>query len=381
MIYLDNAATSYPKPKSVVDSVANSMIFYGANPGRGGHKMSVKTSEKIFETRCLLNGFFNGYGEEYVSFTGNCTQALNYAIKGVLRPGDHAIISSLEHNSVARPMEELKEKGVIEYDVFYVDESDEKTIENFEKCFKKNTKLCVVTGVSNAFGDVLPIRELARIAHSREALFFLDGAQMAGHIPIDIKAMGIDCLCIPGHKGLLGPMGTGALLHNGIAFEPLITGGTGTDSLSLVQKKQFPEYLESGTLNVPGICGLGEGVRYVMERDVETIRKIENEICEEIIFGLKNIEGVEVYRRGDKKSYGPVVSFNVNAFHSETVAGILAQNSVAVRGGYHCAKLAHETYGTTYKGAVRLSPSEKTSKKDINIIINIINKIAISKFI
>ena len=381
MIYLDNAATSYPKPKSVVDSVANSMIFYGANPGRGGHKMSVKTSEKIFETRCLLNEFFNGYGEEYVSFTGNCTQALNYAIKGVLRPGDHVIISSLEHNSVARPMEELKEKGVIEYDVFYVDESDEKTIENFKKCFKKNTKLCVVTGVSNAFGDVLPIRELARIAHSREALFFLDGAQMAGHIPIDVKAMGIDCLCIPGHKGLLGPMGTGALLHNGIAFEPLITGGTGTDSLSLVQKKQFPEYLESGTLNVPGICGLGEGIRYVMERDVETIRKIENEICEEIIFGLKNIEGVELYHRGNKKECGPVVSFNVNALHSETVAGILAQNSVAVRGGYHCAKLAHETYGTTHKGAVRLSPSEKTSKKDINIIINIINKIAISKFI
>ncbi len=381
MIYLDNAATSYPKPKSVVDSVTNSMIFYGANPGRGGHKMSVKTSEKIFETRCLLNEFFNGYGEEYVSFAGNCTQALNYAIKGVLRPGDHAIISSLEHNSVARPMEELKGKGVIEYDVFYVDESDEKTIENFKKCFKKNTKLCVVTGVSNAFGDVLPIRELARIAHSREALFFLDGAQMAGHIPVDVKAMGIDCICIPGHKGLLGPMGTGALLHNGIAFEPLITGGTGTGSLSLVQKKQFPEYLESGTLNVPGICGLGEGVRYVMKRDVETIRRIENEICEEIIFGVKKIEGVELYRRGNKKAYGPVVSFNVNAFHSETVAGILAQNSVAVRGGYHCAKLAHETYGTTFKGAVRLSPSEKTSKKDIFIIINIINKIAIGKFV
>lgn len=381
MIYLDNAATSFPKPRSVVDAVAKSMLFYGANPGRSGYEMSVKTSEKVYETRSLLNGFFNGYGEEYVSFCGNCTQALNCAIKGVLKRGDHVIISSLEHNSVARPMEELREKGLIDYDVFSVDKDDEITIKNFEKAFKRNTRLCVVTGVSNAFGDVLPVRELAEISHSRNALFFVDGAQMAGHLPIDMKSMKIDCLCIPGHKGLLGPMGTGAVIHNGIAFEPLITGGTGTDSLSLVQKKNFPEYLESGTVNVPGICGLSAGIKYVMNRGVGEIQKRENEICNEIIYGLKKIDGVKLYRSGGNRVYGPVVSFNVNEMHSETVAGILSQHSVAVRGGYHCAKLAHESYGTIEKGVVRVSPSEKTSKKDINILLNLIRKIAFSNFI
>lgn len=381
MIYFDNAATSFPKPKSVVDAVTRSMLFYGANPGRSGYEMSVKTSGKVYETRCLLNDFFNGYGEEYVSFTGNCTQALNYAVKGVLKQGDHAVISSLEHNSVARPMEELRENGFIEYDVFSVDEDNEITLKNFEKAFKENTRLCVVTGVSNAFGDVLPIRELAEIAHKHKVLFFVDGAQMAGHIPIDMKSTGIDCLCVPGHKGLLGPMGTGAFIHNGIEFEPIITGGTGTDSLSLTQKKRFPEYLESGTVNVPGICGLSAGVKYVQNKGVEAIQKRENDICEELIYGLKKIEGVKVYRSVGERAYGPVVSFNVNDMHSETVAGILSQHSVAVRGGYHCAKLAHETYGTIGKGVVRVSPSEKNSKKDINIILNLIRKIAFTKFI
>ena len=381
MIYLDNAATSYPKPQRVINSVCNSMFFYGANPGRSGYEMSLKTSEKIHDTRLALNELFNGYGEEYVSFTGNCTQALNYAIKGILKRGDHAIISSLEHNSVARPMEELKGKNIIDYDVFYVDDNDENTLRNFENLFRENTKLCVVTGVSNAFGDVLPILELSRISHSHGALFFVDGAQIAGHMMVDMKVMKIDAICVPGHKGLMGPMGTGALIHNGIDFDPIITGGTGAESLSLVQKKQFPEYLESGTLNVPGICGLYEGVRYVSERGVDEINRLEGEICDEIINGLRSIDGVQVYRRGNNRRYGSVVSFNVNALHSETVAGILAQHSVAVRGGYHCAKLAHETYGTTAKGAVRLSPSEKTSKKDIKLLLNLIRKIAISNFI
>lgn len=381
MIYLDNAATSYPKPQKVINSVCNSLFFYGANPGRSGYEMSVKTSEKVYKTRAVLNEFFNGFGEEYVTFTSNCTQALNMAMKGVLMPGDHVIISSLEHNSVARVAEELKGKKIIEYDMFFVDKDEEKTLENFRKLFKKNTKLCVVTGVSNAFGDVLPVKKLSDIAHRHKAMFFADGAQMAGHIPLDVRDLGIDALCVPGHKGLMGPMGTGAIIHNGIFFEPLVTGGTGTDSLSLEQKKQFPEYLESGTLNVPGICGLYEGVKYVSLKKPEEIYRIEKEICDEISDGLTRIEGVKLYRRGDGRLYGPVVSFNVNALHSETVAGILSQHSVAVRGGYHCAKFAHETYGTTAKGAVRISPSEKTSKKDIKIVLNLIKKIAISNFI
>lgn len=381
MIYLDNAATSYPKPQRVINAVCNSLFFYGANPGRSGYEMSIKTSTKIHDTRVVINELFNGYGEEYVSFTGNCTQALNYAIKGVLKQGDHAIISSLEHNSVARPMQELKDKNIIDYDAFYVDENEKNTMKNYKNLFRENTRLCVVTGVSNAFGDMLPILELSRIAHSHGALFFVDGAQMAGHMPIDMRGMGVDALCVPGHKGLMGPMGTGALIHNGVDFDPVITGGTGTESMSLLQKTQFPEYLESGTLNVPGICGLYEGVRYVLDRKTEEINRIEKEICDEIISGLREIDGVIVYRRGEGNRYGSVVSFNVNSLHSETVAGILAQYSIAVRGGFHCAKLAHETYGTTTKGAVRVSPSEKTSKKDIKNLLNLVRKIAFSNFI
>lgn len=381
MIYLDNAATSYPKPKSVMNAVSNSMIFYGANPGRSGYEMSLKASEKIFETRDLLNEFFNGYGVEYVSFTNNCTQAINYALKGVSERGNHIIISSLEHNSVARPVEQMKRNGVIDYDIFEISDDEEATLENFRRSFRKNTKLCMVTGVSNVFGDILPLVKLSKIAHENGALFFVDGAQMAGLIPMDMKKMGIDCLCIPGHKGLMGPMGTGAILHKGIEFSPLITGGTGTESLSLDQKTAFPEYMESGTLNVPGICGLSEGVKFVSRKGVDNIFRVESEICNEILRGLQKIDGVKTYRNPEVNKYGPIVSFNINAVHSETVAGILGQRSVCVRGGYHCSKLAHESRGTVRQGVVRISPSENTTKKDINILLNLVRKIAISNFI
>ena len=267
MIYLDNAATSYPKPQTVVNAVKNSFINYGANPGRSGHKLSVKTALEVYEAREILNEFFDGYGGEFVSFTSNCTEALNVAIKGVLTNGDHVVISSFEHNSVTRPLHFLKEKGLISYSVFDVCDSTEKTIENFKNAIKPNTKLAVVTAVSNVFGRILPLEELGEIAKNKGVLFFVDGAQGAGIIPINMKKMNISCLCIPGHKGLLGPMGTGAILHNGMDFLPLIQGGTGSRSFDLLQPSEYPDRLESGTLNVPGICGLKEGVSMRKWRD------------------------------------------------------------------------------------------------------------------
>lgn len=382
MIYLDNAATSYPKPQSVINAVKNSMFLYGANPGRSGHAFSVKTAEAVYETRNALDGFFDGYGSEFVCFTVNCTHALNTALYGVLNKGDHVVISSLEHNSVARPIHTLKEKGIITYSVFSVSEDKERTLENFKKSFTPDTKLCVVTAVSNVFGNILPLREMSEIAHGRGAYFFVDGAQGAGVIPISMKKDGIDCLCVPGHKGLLGPMGTGALLHNNIDFKPLMQGGTGSASFDLNQPKGFPERLESGTLNVSGICGLRQGVKVVKELGIKNIASKENAVCREIFEGLKNIKGVKVYgERSEANAYAPVLSFNINGLHSEQVASMLDRGGVAVRGGFHCSPLAHTSMGTEKTGTVRISPSFSTSKKDINILLNLIGKIAIKDFI
>ena len=364
MIYLDNAATSYPKPLSVINTVKNSMVYYGANPGRSGHDFSVKTASIVYETREALNDFFNGDGAEYVCFTQNCTQALNTAIKGFLKKGDHVVISSLEH-----------------YSVFEVAVEKEITLNNFESAFKPETRLCIVTAVSNVFGDILPLKELSEIARSRGASFFVDGAQGAGVVPLDMKKQGIDCLCVPGHKGLLGPMGTGALLHKNIDFEPLICGGTGSESFNLLQPRDYPERLESGTLNVPGICGMRQGLKVVKEKGVEHIYKAETEICNEIVYGLKQIENVIVYRDECSEKYAPLVSFNVRNLHSETVSAMLNKEGYAVRGGYHCAPLAHISRGTKSTGTVRISPSVFTCKKDIKNLLNLIRKIAIKEFI
>lgn len=382
MIYFDNAATTYPKPLSVIDAVKNSMIYYGANPGRSGHDFSVKTATVVFETREALNCFFNGDGAEYVCFTQNCTQALNTAIKGFLRRGDHVVISSLEHNSVVRPLEEMRSQKIIDYSVFSVEEDKEATLKNFRESFTEKTRLCVITAVSNVFGDVLPLKELSEIAHSRGAAFFVDGAQGAGVVPLDMKKQGIDCLCIPGHKGLLGPMGIGALLHKNIDFEPLVCGGTGSESFNLLQPQAYPERLESGTLNVPGICGLKQGLKVVEAKGVENILKVEKEICDDIVHGLEKIENVKIYRgTGGEKQYAPLVSINVGSLHSETVAAVLNKSGIAVRGGYHCAPLAHISRGTKTTGTVRISPSFFNCKKDIKNLLILIRKIAFKEFI
>ncbi len=382
MIYLDNAATSYPKPKGVIEAVKNSFEYYCANPGRSGHDLSVKTSEIVYKTRELISDLFNGYGAENVVFTSNCTDSLNKAIKGIVNDGDHIIISSLEHNSVLRPVHALKEHGVADYTVFQAYSDKEKTLKAFENSFKSNTKLCVVTSVSNVFGDILPLKELSSIARNNNALFFVDGAQGAGVITIDMKAQGIDCLCVPGHKGLLGPMGTGAILHKSLNFKTIIEGGTGTQSFLFSQPEIYPERMESGTLNVPGICGLYEGIRTVRQREISKIYNTESYLAQELFNGLNAISGVKLYEECyDKTKRVPVVSFNVRNLHSERVAFLLNAGGVAVRGGYHCSPLAHISRETDKTGTVRVSPGVNTSKKDINILLNLTEKIAFKYFI
>ena len=378
MIYFDNAATSYPKPVEVIKTVSSAMSLYGANPGRSGHDLSVSSANQVYLCREALNRFFNGFGAEYVSFFPNCTYALNVAIKGIISKGDHIIISSLEHNSVLRPVHRLKEDEVAEYSVFNVGRTIDETVENCKKAFKTNTKLCVVTAVSNVFGNVLPLKELSEIAHENGAYFFVDGAQGAGVIGIDMKKLGIDCLCVPGHKGLLGPMGTGALLHKSLVFSTIFEGGTGSASFDFSQPEAYPERLESGTLNVPGICGMRKGIEIVERIGVNEIFAKEKNISQTIFNGLKRMPGVTLYQDEFESSrYAPLVSFNVKNLHSEQVSTYLNTNGIAVRGGYHCSPLAHISNHTERQGAVRISPSIFTGEKDIKILLNLVRKIAI----
>lgn len=378
MIYFDNAATSYPKPVEVIKAVNSAFNLYGANPGRSGHDMSVSAANQVYLCREALDRFFNGFGAEFVSFFPNCTYALNTAIKGIVNKGDHIIISSLEHNSVLRPVHKLKEENIADYSVFKVGKADDETIENFRKSFKNKTRLCVVTAVSNVFGNILPLKDLSAIAHENGAYFFVDGAQGAGVVEIDMKKQGIDCLCIPGHKGLLGPMGTGALLHKNLDFSTIIEGGTGTKSFDFSQPDSYPERLESGTLNVPCICGLKKGIELVEAMSVKRIFAKEKGFSEAIYNGLKGMSGITLYREGsDASFYAPLVSFNVKDLHSEQVSAYLNENGVAVRGGFHCAPLAHISYNTEKQGAVRASPSILNKEKDINFLLNLLRKIAI----
>jgi len=382
VIYFDNAATSYPKPFEVIRAVNEAFTLYGANPGRSGHDLSVRSAMKVYEAREKLNRFFNGYGSEFVSFFPNCTYALNVAIQGIVKKGEHIVISSLEHNSVARPVHYLERLEIADYSVFKVGKTDEETLWNFKKELRENTKVCIVTAVSNVFGNILPIKALAEAAHQNGSLFFVDGAQGAGYIEIDMKNQGIDCLCLPGHKGLLGPMGTGALLHRNLDFEPIISGGTGSLSFEKYQPDVYPERLESGTLNVPGICGLSKGIDIVNKIGVKRIFDYETALCKELFYGLKSIDGIELYReKYDELHYAPIVSFNVKGVHSERVASALARNGIAVRGGFHCSPYAHSHYSTGGVGAVRVSPSLNNSKKDINIVLKLLRKIALSEII
>lgn len=378
MIYLDNAATSFPKPFCVINSLTEAMSLYGANPGRSGHDMSVSTSAQVYAVREKLSDFFNCRAPENVSFTQNCTHALNMAIKGLVHSGDHVVISSLEHNSVLRPVHALYEQGVITYDVFNVYDDDNMTLSSMRGALKENTRLVIVTAVSNVTGRIMPLKMLSASAHNAGALFLVDGAQGAGAVQIDMANFGIDCLCVPGHKGLYGPMGTGALLHRNAEFSTIIEGGTGTSSVSYSQPPEYPERLESGTVNVPGIIALGSGVDYIKQIGIKNIFNAETRLCRQLFDGLSTVKGVKLYDEKYSSLYhAPLISFNVGKLHSERVATMLNEGGFAVRGGLHCSPLAHKTLNTLSTGTVRVSPSLNNTEKDINNLLNLVRKIAI----
>ena len=374
MIYLDNSATTFPKPASVIQAMNNASRNYSFNPGRGGYRQSLKASEIVYNTRSKVKSFFNALSEESVIFTYNCTHALNMAVKGVLNRGDHAVISSLEHNAVLRPIQRLADSGFITYTVAeVVPGDDEQTLDNFRKAINSRTRLFVCTHASNVFGIRLPVERLCALAHSYDIFFCLDAAQSAGLLDIDVSREKYDYVCCAGHKYLYGPMGTGILIvNNDTALKTLIEGGTGSESADSAMPLYYPDRLEAGTANVAGIAGLGAAIDYLSSKGIDNIVKRETRL----VTGLKNrlhtIEGLKVYENYDGV---PVFSLSIDGFDSERVARYLSEQSdIAVRSGLHCAPLAHRQMGTLDSGTVRVAPGIFTTENDTQILFKTLRK-------
>ena len=377
MIYFDNSATTYPKPLSVINAVNDSLRYYSANPGRSGHAMSLKTAEKIFECRSSVCKLFNLKDESKVVFTPSCTQALNIVIKGILKPGDHCVISNLEHNSVLRPLDKLKKQNIA-YSVAEVFENDDdKTVESFRKCINEHTKLVVCTHASNVFGIRLPVERICALCHNYGILFCLDAAQSAGVFDINIEKDNYDFVCCAGHKGLYGPMGVGVLVINCDTIPDSLTeGGTGSESQNLSQPDFTPDKFESGTLNVSGICGLKKGIEVVLDKTPMMISNIEMAHIRLLYSKLKTMQKIKLYTEMPTlEYYAPVLSFNVDGRSSEEVASFLNKHSIAVRAGLHCAPFAHKCKNTLDIGTVRVSPSIFTKESDINYLVKVLKKL------
>lgn len=370
MIYLDNSATTYPKPMPVKNRMMQSLTNFGANPGRSGYGMSIKTGEEVFACRNEVSDFFHADGPECVIFQPSCTQAINTVLKGCLQDGDHVVVSDLEHNAVMRPLKKLTKSG-ISYTVAATYPGDnDRTVASFRKAITPLTKLVVCTHASNVFGIRLPVARIAALAHFYGAKICVDCAQTAGVVPIDIQDEKIDYLCAAGHKGLYGPMGIGLLLlRSGDTLETLIEGGTGTQSRELNQPQEPPERYESGTQNISGISGLRAGIRFVNSQGIENIHAKEMRLIQYLYDRLKEIGGVLLYTENpDFRHYVPVLSFNIKGVPSEVVGEYLAGRNIAVRCGFHCAPLAHDKMGTA-DGTVRVSPSVFTNRNEMDILL------------
>ena len=375
MIYLDNGATSFPKPLSVRQNVDISLKKFSANPGRSGHSLSLRAAKEIFECRKRLKELFNVNSEEEIIFTENCTMALNTVIFGLLNEGDHVLISSMEHNSVTRPLESLKDKGVT-YSIFDYSYDNNETVDNVRNLIKPETKLVICTHVSNVFGFRFPIERICALCHAYGILFCVDSAQSAGVFDIDVGTNQYDFVCMSGHKSLYGPMGTGVLILNNRNLKPLLYGGTGTESVKKSQPEGLPEKFESGTQNMNGISGLKAGVDFVKNRGIKNIYNHEYKLAKRLFNGLANNRKVITYNKSfDYGKVAPVVSFNIDGVYSEDLVAKLNKYGIMTRGGLHCSPLAHTTMNTIENGTVRVVPGAFNTINDINYLLNVIRKL------
>ncbi len=363
MIYFDNAATTGKKPKGVVDAVNFALKNLCANPGRSGHTRSQNAAMTVYNSRKSVSEFFGSDGAETVVFTANCTESINFVLKGILTAGDHVVVSDFEHNAVMRPLNtmgiEISEAEVLLND-------DEKTAENFKKAIKDNTKMIFCTAASNVLGKILPLKKIGEICKENKILFGVDAAQGAGMMPINMKEMNIDFLCIAPHKGLYCPMGLGILIARKPIDKTLIEGGTGTESLSFKQPSTLPEMLESGTVNLPAIAAIGCGIDFVKSNS--RILQYENGLIKQFFDGLQN-KKVIFYTNPYVTRSVPVLSFNIKGKSSEKVAEYLNIKGFALRGGLHCAPTAHRKIGTLDCGTVRFSPSVFNNRYEVSNLI------------
>lgn len=376
MIYVDNGATTFPKPKLVIDKITDCSLNYAANPGRSGHKLAMKMDLEIYETREKLCKFINGTNPLNVIFTFNCTDSLNTAIKGVINKNDHVITTSMEHNSVLRPLNELRKLGIIDLTIVYADKNGYLEPEKIFKEVKENTSLIVTTHMSNVFGTIVDIEKIGSFCKKNNIIYLVDAAQSIGVLDIDVQKMNIDLLAFPGHKALFGPMGTGGLyIREGITVKSLKQGGTGSFSHDINQPSLYPDSLESGTPNGLGIVALGCGIDFINEVGLKNIREYENNLKNHFINKLKSNKDIILYGTLDERQ-GAVVSLNIKDLDSSYVAFTLSDEfDIYTRPGFHCAPLSHKTLGTEKLGAVRFSFGYFNSIKDVDFCVYALEKI------
>ncbi len=374
MIYLDNSASTYIKPKEVIKAVNDALIHFSANPGRSGHKASIKTAFKVEQVREQLAAHFNAESGQNVIFTQNCTQALNLAILGSAKQGGHVVCTENEHNSVLRPLENLKTNGIIDYSIAFQTNSKGITLDDIKREIKPNTYMIICNHISNVNGSICDISSIGKFCKENNMIFLVDGAQSCGHLKIDIKENNIDYLTVAGHKGFYAPQSIGCLIMNdSFRPQPILFGGTGTNSLELFQPNIYPERLESGTISTPLILGLGAGVEFVENNFKEIACKLDD-LTTYLNYELAKMN-IKSYTDPDN-SFG-VVAFNISDLDSNEVASLLSEKfDICVRGGFHCAPIKHQALGTLSQGAVRVSISYFNTFTEIQRLVYAIKHIA-----
>lgn len=376
MIYMDNAATTMHKPQEVIEAVVKAMSSMG-NAGRGTNEASLSASRIIYDTREKLCNLFGAENPRQIVFTGNSTESLNIAIKGLLNPGDHAVTTMLEHNSVLRPLYEMEKRGT-ELTIVRSNEKGTLNLDDVEAAMRPNTKIIVCTNGSNLTGNYVDIAAVAEIAHRHNALIVVDASQTAGVFPIDVQKMHIDVLCFTGHKGLLGPQGTGGMyVREGIEIRPLKSGGSGVQTYSKTHPHEMPTALEAGTLNGHGIAGLHGALSYLEKNGIDRIRKREQELMRKFYEGVKDIDGVKVYGDFSSDNRCAIVSLNIGDYDSSEVSDeLLTVYNISTRPGGHCAPLMHEALGTVEQGAVRFSFSHYNTDEEVDTAIEAVRELA-----
>jgi len=379
MIYLDSAATSWPKPPEVLKAMVDVLERAGGNPGRSGHRLSIEAARVVYDAREDISRFFNISDPTRVIFTSNGTQAINIVLKGLLKPGDRVVTSSMEHNAVMRPLRRLEEQGLV-LDIVPCAPDGSIDVNDVARALNSTTRLVVINNASNVAGTIFPVAEVASMAHRAGAMLLVDAAQTAGVLSIDMQAFGIDFLAFTGHKGLQGPPGIGGLIigdHVDTSqVEPLIRGGTGSQSEIEEQPEYLPDKFESGTPNIVGIAGLRAGINWIMDRGIETIREQEKELTGALIDGLSDIAGVQIYGTRDPENTVAIVSVTVTGRRvSEIGFKLDEEHGILTRVGLHCAPAAHKTIGSFPEGTVRLAPGVFTTPDEIKEALRAVEKV------